>query len=79
MKSRKFKIQNVWFSELQIFLNNLNETNIPKIGKCSIRDVRKLNRRITQQQKKENDYFEHQIVFILGSIFNGIQKKSLLL
>jgi hypothetical protein len=64
---------------LQIFLNNLNETNITKIGKCSIRDVRKLNRRITQQQKKENDYFEHQIVFILGSIINGIQKKSLLL
>ena len=45
-----------------------------------MRDVRKLYRRITQQQIKEKEYFnitiEHQIVFyILGSIPGGINNK----
>ena len=59
---------------------NLNEANIPKIGKWSMRDVRKLYRRSTQQQIKENEYInitiEYQIVFyILGSISEGVNKK----
>ena len=81
MKNRKLKIQNVYrfsFRNCKFFFNNLNKTNIQKKEKYSIRDVRKLNRKITQRQNKENDYFEHQIVFILSSIINGIQKKSLI-
>jgi hypothetical protein len=62
---------------------NLNEANIPEIGKWSMRDVRKLYRRITQQQIKEKEYFnitiEHQIVFyILGSIPEGVNKKLII-
>ena len=63
------------------FMLKLNEINIKEIGKWSMRNIRKLFRRITRQQQiNESSYFnitiEHQIVFyILASIPGGIEKK----
>ena len=58
----------------------LNESNIPEIGKWSMRNIRKLFRRITKQQINDSSYFnvtvEHQIVFyILGNIQGGVEEK----
>ena len=63
------------------FMLKLNEMNIKEIGKWSMRNIRKLFRRITRQQQINNSYYynitiEHQIVFyILGSIPGGIEQK----
>ena len=62
------------------FMYKLNEQNYPEIGKWSMRNIRKLYRRLTKQQIDDSSYYnitiEHQIVFyILGSIPGGVDEK----
>ena len=65
------------------FTLKLNELKIPEIGKWSMRDIRKLYRRLTKQQIENSSYFnitiEHQIIFyILGSISGQVEDKLLI-
>ena len=58
----------------------MNEANFPKVGKWSMRNIRKLYRRITNQQINYSAYhnitIEHQIVFfILGTVPGGVEEK----
>lgn len=69
----KFQLYIDFPSKIANFMFCLNEANIPEIGKWSMRNIRKLYRRLTRQQINDTSYLnitvEHQIVFfILGSV-----------
>lgn len=73
IEGSKFELYVDFPSRIANFMFNLNEINIPEVGKWSMRNIRKLYRRITRQQINDTSYFnitiEHQIVFyILGSV-----------
>ena len=79
----EFNINEDFPLKIANFMFKLNELNIPEIGKWSMRDIRKLYRRLTKQQIKGPSYFnitiEHQIIFyILGSIAGRIEEKLLI-
>ena len=76
----KFQLYADFPSKIAKFMFKLNEENYPEIGKWSMRNIRKLYRRLTKQQIDESSYYnitiEHQIVFyILGSIPGGVEEK----
>ena len=80
IKDSKFELYIDFPSRIANFMYQLNEANIPEIGKWSMRNIRKLYRRITKQQIDDSSYFnitvEHQIVFyILGTIPGGKEEK----
>ncbi len=75
-----FKVYVDFSSKISNFMYLLNEANILEVGKWSMRNIRKLYRRITKQQINDSSYhnitIEHQIVFyILGSVPGGIEEK----
>ena len=80
IKDSKFEIYIDFPSKIANFMYKLNESNIPEIGKWSMRNIRKIYRRITRQQINDSSYFnitiEHQIIFyILGNIPGGVEEK----
>ena len=81
-KEAKFKLYFDFPSRIANFMYQLNKANFPEIGKWSMRNIRKLYRRITNQQISDSSYLnitiEHQIVFyILGSVPGGVEEKLL--
>ena len=79
----KFKLYIDFPLRIANFMFQLNEANIPEIGKWSMRNIRKLYRRLRKQQINDSSYLnisiEHQIVFfILSSIPGGIDNKLLI-
>ena len=79
----KFELYTDFPLRIAKFMLKLNEINIKEIGKWSMRNIRKLFRRIRQQQINESSYLnitiEHQIViYILGSIPGGIEQKLII-
>ena len=80
IEGSKFELYIDFPSRIANFMFNLNEANIPEVGKWSMRNIRKLYRRLTKQQINDTSYFnitiEHQIVFyILGSVPGGVEEK----
>ena len=76
----KFSLYVDFASRIANFMFKLNEANYPEIGKWSMRNIRKLYRRLTKQQINDSSYYnitiEHQIVFyILGTIPGGVVEK----
>lgn len=80
IEGSKFELYIDFPSRIANFMYNLYEANIPEVGKWSMRNIRKLYRRLTKQQINYTSYFnitiEHQIVFyILGCVPGGIVEK----
>lgn len=80
IEGSKFELYIDFPSRIANFMYNLNEANIPEVGKWSMRNIRKLYRRLKKQQINYTSYFnitiEHQIVFyILGCVPGGIDEK----
>ena len=80
IEGTKFSLDIDFPSKIANFMFYLNEANIPEIGKWSMRNIRKLYRRLTRQQIDYTSYhnitIEHQIViFILGSVPGGVEEK----
>ena len=80
IKDSKFELYIDFHSKIAKFMYILNEANIPEVDKWSMRNIRKLYRRLTRQQIDNTSFFnitiEHQIVFyILGSVPGGVNEK----
>ena len=83
IEGTKFSIDIQFPSKIANFMFYLNEANIPEIGKWSMRNIRKLYRRLTRQQIDDTSYhnitIEHQIVFfIIGSVPGGVEEKLII-
>ena len=57
IEGSKFELYVDFPSRIANFMFNLNEANIPEVGKWSMRNIRKLYRRITRQQINDTSYF----------------------
>ena len=82
IEGAKFKLYIDFPSRIANFMFKLNEANFPEIGKWSMRNIRKLYRRLTRQQINDSSFYnitiEHQIVFyILGTIPGRVEDKLL--
>lgn len=57
IEGSKFELYVDFPSRITNFMFNLNKVNIPEVGKWSMRNIRKLYRRITRQQINDTSYF----------------------
>ena len=69
LSDTNFKIPTDFPLHIANFMVDLNNSEIPEIGNWSMRNIRKLHRRIVKQQMEENSSYynitiEHQIVFL---------------